>query len=101
MIFSKRLSAKELRELRAINKLLKQERFKLNVVSANTALVFRGQNYTKTQADVVKVLELAQEALISQSAERLGYTQGTPIEINLESGKISIKKPSDTRPQTF
>lgn len=100
MIFSKGIGKQDLAELRSLNKLIKQEQFKLNVVTKNTALVFKGQFFVKTQEDMINLLSGYQEQLVSSIAKKMGYTQGTPITIDLESGKISEKKQDDTKDRT-
>lgn len=89
MIFGgKKMSKQELGELREINKVLKTERYKAYVVARNTYQVYKGQQWLKTQQDLIALLELEQNNLISAVAQRLGIEIGVPVEVDLENGKL-------------
>lgn len=89
MIFDgKKMSKQELGELREINRVLKTERFKAYVVARNTYQVYKGQQWLKTQQDLISLLEQEQNNLISAVAQRLGIQVGIPVEVDLENGKL-------------
>lgn len=100
MIFGKKMSKQELGELREINKVLRTERFKAYVVSRNSYKVFHGQNFLKTQNDLIALLEEEQNHLISSIGQRLGIEVGVPIEVDLKNGSVRGKpKPADESKQ--
>lgn len=91
MIFGKKMSKQELGELREINKVLKTERFKAYIVAKNSYRVFKGQQWLKTQTDLINLLEEEQNNLISAVAQRLGFEIGIPVEVDLENGKLHAR----------
>lgn len=91
MIFGKKMSKQELGELRAINKLIKQERYKAHVISKNTARIHKGQDFLKQHENLVALLEEEQTNLISRIAAQAGFEVGVPVEVNLESGAMMSK----------
>ncbi len=57
---SKKITISELGELRSINKLVRQQDFLFSVVAENSYFVHKGQQWLKTQGDVVKLLKQKQ-----------------------------------------
>lgn len=90
--FGKKMSQQELGELRAINKLIKQEEYKAHVLSKNTYSVHKGQDYLKSIEGLVALLKAEQQNLVSHIAARAGFEVGVPVEVNLETGSL-ISKP--------
>ena len=85
-ILSYNLTEAELGEARAIQSLIKQEQYKLDLVKGNTALVYKGQECAKMQEDVVKLLNGAFQTLIHKLAK--GADIKGKVNINLETGVI-------------
>lgn len=90
------MSKQELGELRAINKLIKQEKYKAHVLSKNTVAVYKGQDLLKSMTDLVTLLEGEQTNLISHIAARAGFKEGEPVEVDLESGALKSKPKVDS-----
>lgn len=86
-ILSYNLTETELGEARAIQSLIKQEQFKLELIKGNTALIFRGQDCARMQEDVVKLLVGALQTLIHKLATGNGVKG--KVNINLETGVIT------------
>jgi len=86
-IYSYKLTEIELGEARAIQSLIKQEQYKLDLIKGNTALVHNGQEHAKTQGDVVKLLNGALQTHIHKLAKANNITGN--VNINLEKGTIT------------
>lgn len=85
--FGKKLHPTELGEIRALTDLIRCEKFKLEQVKGNTLNVEDGKKWVKTQEGIVQLLDNAKANLISQCLQRLGYPQGTPVSLDLATGK--------------
>ena len=83
------LERHELDALRATNGLLKQERYKLEIISRSLKNIYKGEQWCKTEQDIVNALEYAQSSLIRQFAVVRGYEVGTSLDIDLKDGEIS------------
>lgn len=91
MIFGKKMTKQELGELREINKVLKTERYKAYVVAKNSYRVYKGQQWLKTQYDLISLLEEEQNNLISAIGQRLGIEIGVPVEVDMENGAVHAR----------
>ncbi len=100
MIFAKSISKKELGELRAINKLIRQEEYKLHVVAENTVRVPEGLKWCKTQQAIVSLLKESQERLVQRVAQAAGFEIGTSISLDLESGTIKPRPKTEQTNET-
>jgi len=77
----------ELTELRELHRIAALETFKLNCVKGNTAMVPGGQEWVKQQEAIVQLLENVKNERIGQILAGCGYPQGTPITVDLKTGK--------------
>lgn len=88
-MFGHRLSKYELGELRDLQRLVKEEAFKLKVVKGNTALVRHHKRWVERQEDMVKLLEVQREDFINLCCQDRGI--GGAVSIDLTSGRITQK----------
>jgi len=88
----------ELQALRATNGLLKQERYKFEIIERSLGNIYKGEQWIKTQRDIVSALEYAQSSMIRQLAIAHGFPAGTSLDIDLTDGKIkNIKLPEEKK----
>lgn len=85
----------ELAALKATNGLLKQERYKLEIIERSLGEIYKGEQWVRTQGGIVRALEYAQSSMIRQLAIAHGFPAGTSMDIDLRDGKIkNIKLPT-------
>lgn len=90
MIFGKKLTTQELGELRALERIIREEQFKVALVEKNTIVVKGAKEYAERHRGIIQLLGNEKENFISKCAHRLGF-EG-PVSLNLETGKIWNRK---------
>ena len=76
--------------MRAIERIIKVEQFKLAHVKDNTALVPHSKEWIATQEGVITVLQNAREQRLSDAFKRLGFPIGEQLSVDLSTGKVWI-----------
>lgn len=88
----KTLSPMQLGEVRSFERLIREEKLKLALVSGNTLLVKGGKKWVETQTDIVNLLEGQKQALLNRFFSELGFPEGAQLSLDLETGKVWMKK---------
>lgn len=86
-----RLNAEELGELKALNGLIKAERYKLLQVHNHPKVVLDSKRWLKVQQGVIDALEAASAELITEFAKRHGVPPGTVV-VDLRSAEVWNQK---------
>lgn len=87
-LFRKKLTRAELAEMKGIQQLATQERFKAAQVKANTALVPNARAYVNQTEAIAQLMENSLKAVLAQRLAQYGYPEGTKVRIDLKTGVI-------------
>ncbi len=82
------LNADELEQVRGLNILVNSEKFKLSVISGDTAR-FNNKSLKQDQEQLVKLLENRFTEFITNLLGKLGYPEGTKLNVDMKTGKVS------------
>jgi hypothetical protein len=91
-MFGKYLTKYELGELQELDKLIRSERLKRSLAKDNTILIHNGKEYVKTQDGLIQILENQKGNMVAHFLKRLGYPQGTNVQIDLATGRTWTRK---------
>lgn len=89
--FGTYMTPAELGEVQAMEKLIREESFKVNIAKANTAFVHQGQDYVKTLEGIIRLMRNERENYIAKVAHRLGFTGA--ISLDMETGRVWAQEP--------
>ncbi len=93
MLFTKKVSADELIELRAIHRLITEQAFLYETVAKNTFKVKKGLAWCEQMQDILALLKEEQNTAVSILAKKYGFKEGIHVSIDLKNGEIQAKKP--------
>lgn len=96
------LTKQELIEIQELNRIAQAEAFKAGTFAANTALLnFKGATPGKALAEqqnaIASMMERVKNEHVNAKLAQLGYPAGSPLALDLQTGRITKVQANDTR----
>lgn len=88
----RQFTKQELDEIREIQRIAAGEHFKADQIGKNTALVPEGKKLAKQYEATAALFSRIKTELVNQKLGQMGYPSGTPISVDLNTGKITVHK---------